>query len=360
MTIHLVGGFLGSGKTTAIGNACRLLMRKGISPAVIANDQGKYLVDSAYFQTLGIPGAEVTSGCFCCNYDQLDSTIRNLRDHEKPDVIFAEAVGSCTDLVATVLKPLLQHHENNFEQVTFSTFVDARLLLSFLNDGSLSFDVNTTYIWEKQIEESSILVVNKADLVEAHELQFLATRSRRDLADKLVLFQNSKDDELISKWLALLPQHPVTKLQRSIDVDYKKYGAGEANLAWLDESIEFFTSDGTAPNVAGEFILSLTGSIANRQIPVGHLKFMLHNNGNARKFSYTTGGEPIDEDVNLAESSDHVLLVVNARIQASPDLLRRTVSQILTTLRLRHPVNITESNVSFFAPSFPQPSYRLS
>ncbi|HBH85530.1 MAG TPA: hypothetical protein DDY34_17245 [Bacteroidales bacterium] len=42
MKIHLVGGFLGSGKTTAIANACKILSDKGSTTSVITNDQGNY------------------------------------------------------------------------------------------------------------------------------------------------------------------------------------------------------------------------------------------------------------------------------------------------------------------------------
>ena len=50
MNLHLVGGFLGSGKTTAIISAARLLMASGKRVAIITNDQGKYLVDTAFFR----------------------------------------------------------------------------------------------------------------------------------------------------------------------------------------------------------------------------------------------------------------------------------------------------------------------
>jgi len=359
MRLHLTGGFLGSGKTTAISNACRILSGDGVSPAVIANDQGKYLVDSRYFQSLGIPGTEVTGGCFCCNYNELDAAICKLADSENPSVIFAEAVGSCTDLVATVVKPLMKYNNSGFEEITFSTFVDGRLLITFLKNGDLPFDPNTTYIWQKQIEESSILVVNKADLIAPDEIAFLKARVPEYFSDKIVLFQDSTNDQSVRKWLQVLPQHPANISGKSLEVDYNRYGAGEANLAWLDESVEFFTSDGSAQKVARAFMVAFTHSIASRQIPVGHLKFMLHNNVEAYKFSYTSIDDPIDPEMYVGHPSDHVTLVVNARIQSSPDLVRRTVSQVLNTLRLQHPVNITESNVSFFAPSFPRPTYRL-
>lgn len=106
MRLNIVGGFLGSGKTTAIANASRLLMQQGKKIAVVTNDQGKYLVDTSFIGSNNVPTAEVTNGCFCCNFNSLSDQIQFLEQTIQPDYIFAESVGSCTDLVATVLKPL--------------------------------------------------------------------------------------------------------------------------------------------------------------------------------------------------------------------------------------------------------------
>jgi G3E family GTPase len=108
MNLHIVGGFLGSGKTTAIINASRRIMARGRTVGVITNDQGKYLVDTAFVRASGIPAVEVIGGCFCCNYDDLQARLDQLRDSARPDTIFAESVGSCADIVATVLKPLIE------------------------------------------------------------------------------------------------------------------------------------------------------------------------------------------------------------------------------------------------------------
>ena len=102
MKIHLLSGFLGSGKTTAIQQACNSLMQQGIGVGVITNDQGIKLVDEGFFNSLGIPNRQVINGCFCCNYNDLDDSIESLISLNNPEVIFAESVGSCTDIVATV------------------------------------------------------------------------------------------------------------------------------------------------------------------------------------------------------------------------------------------------------------------
>ena len=141
MKVHLVAGFLGSGKTTAITNTSKLLIDKGFTASIITNDQGRFQVDSHFVKSLQIANAEVSGGCFCCNYNQLDEQIELLRNEVKPDLIFAESVGSCTDLVATVLKPLLNFKSAEIEKLTFTTFVDARLLLTFFRGNELPFEV---------------------------------------------------------------------------------------------------------------------------------------------------------------------------------------------------------------------------
>ena len=78
MKLVLAGGFLGSGKTTAIVSACRQLISQKKRVGVITNDQGDQQVDSAFVRGYGIPVREVANGCFCCNYDQLDTHLRSL------------------------------------------------------------------------------------------------------------------------------------------------------------------------------------------------------------------------------------------------------------------------------------------
>ena len=113
MHLHLVGGFLGSGKTTAIIGAARFLMAQGKRVGVITNDQGKFLVDTAFIRAMEIPAVEVAGGCFCCNYENLEERLEQLTASNRPDVVFAESVGSCADIVATVLKPLLHLRSEN-------------------------------------------------------------------------------------------------------------------------------------------------------------------------------------------------------------------------------------------------------
>ena len=106
-------------------NSCNRGKRVG----VVTNDRGKYLVDTAFVSIHDVPTVEVTGGCFCCNYDDLEIRLETLRTMVAPDVIFAESVGSCADVVANVMKPLTEFRRIPCEHSSLSVVVDNRLLL---------------------------------------------------------------------------------------------------------------------------------------------------------------------------------------------------------------------------------------
>jgi len=358
MKIHLVGGFLGSGKTTGIINACIILTNKGVVTSVITNDQGNYLVDSRFVQQMGIPNEEVTGGCFCCNYNQLDTQINSLVNNYNPSEIFAEFVGSCTDLIATVLKPLLEYKKSEIELVTFSSFVDVQLLLMHLQNKNLPFSTETNYIWEKQIEESEILIINKIDLLSTEELDNLHLFVKDLFPSKQLLFQNSLDLNSIGNWINILSKHQ-EKEHKVIDIDYVKYGAGEANLAWLDEEIEIITTDNSAIKLAFDFMNILSEDIVRKDLPIGHLKFYVSFEDKSLKLSYTTILDRTKQEPMDIGNSNSVHLLINARIQTTPDTLRNILFDNLNQLKSRDKVSVNELFLSYFQPGFPDPTHRL-
>src|SRR6476469_676252 len=121
-----LGGFLGAGKTTLILAASRILHSRGIRPAAILNDQGSELVDTH----AAVAADQVTGGCFCCRFSDLIDAAHRLHAHE-PDVIFAEAVGSCTDISATTLQPLKLYYGHQFRLAAYSVLVDPQRAREF-------------------------------------------------------------------------------------------------------------------------------------------------------------------------------------------------------------------------------------
>lgn len=102
----LLGGFLGAGKSSLLREFIRFAEKKGLRCGLVTNDQGDGLVDTALGEQTRAGVREVPGGCFCCRADALVGALKALGKKSRPEVYLAEPVGSCTDLMATVLRPL--------------------------------------------------------------------------------------------------------------------------------------------------------------------------------------------------------------------------------------------------------------
>jgi Ni2+-binding GTPase involved in maturation of urease and hydrogenase len=354
MKIHLLSGFLGSGKTTAIQQAYYYLVQKELKVGVITNDQGISLVDGGFFEHLNIPNRQVLNGCFCCNYNDLENGVQSLVAANQPDIIFAESVGSCTDIVATVMKPLLHYHQET--PVTLSTFADIRLLKILLQAGTPIFDESVRYIYFKQLEEAPIIVVTKIDLVDQESLLEIKQLMNEKYGDKILLYQNSLDPENIQQWLQVLNNDPPANRSSSLQIDYDIYGEGERKLAWYDQEVEIYSNDNNGFQEAIGIIKGIYKNIHLHNYTVGHLKFLLNKQ---KKISFTsTSGEEIISNLKMEKGSFSTLLI-NARVQTSPELLSRLISEVMRKAEIEFGCKIIVKSIASFQPGYPNPTHRL-
>ena len=122
-TLVIIGGLLGAGKTTLAIEAARRLTDAGRRVGIVTNDQGSGLVDTALARVAHVPVREVAGGCFCCRLSDLLRAADSLA-RLAPEVIFAEPVGSCLDLAATVLRPILRDEAARFRVAPLTVLVD--------------------------------------------------------------------------------------------------------------------------------------------------------------------------------------------------------------------------------------------
>lgn len=141
-------------------------LRKGIKPAVIMNEIGDVNLDGQLVG-MGVPMSEMLSGCICCTIrGDLAMEIRRLIDEANPDHILIEASG-----VANPIEILDAVTEaaffNPIEIQAMITVVDAAHFL----DRSRIGKGRTYRLMKDQIRCSSILVLNKSDLVYTEDLE---------------------------------------------------------------------------------------------------------------------------------------------------------------------------------------------
>ncbi len=306
--IAVVGGFLGAGKTTLILTAARLLQQRGLRAAAILNDQGDDLVDAHYAAALGVPCDQVTGGCFCCRFPDLVDAASRLLEY-RPDVIFAEAVGSCTDIVATTLRPLARGHRDRFRIAPLTVVLHPQG--SFDHPG----------------------------------LDFLY---RNQLAEADLLFARG---ESVQGWLDRLLSGDVPAGARNLDIDYARYAEAEAALSWLNVRV---TAHATPPISAPMLIGPLLDRL-EPQIRIVHLKLFAQSDAGYLKAALTGNGQdPIVEGALDASPSARHEILLNVRALTDPGWLRATVEREFTAL----PARIAWGRVECFRPSAPVPYWR--
>ncbi len=359
VSIALVGGFLGAGKTTAIGALATELIGRGKRVAVVTNDQAAGLVDTSLGLRQKLPMAEVAGGCFCCKFEDMLNAILKLWPTQ-PEVILCEPVGSCTDMAATVLNPLKVYYPDTFNLVPFSVLADpVRARETVLGEAEPRFDPQVGYIFRKQLEESDVIALTKCDTLADDEATCVAALLK-ERYERPVLLIAAIEGRGISDWADyLLSQQPVGGHVLS-DVDYGTYATGEAALGWLNATVRLTHKSGfDAREFVGALIQSMQSSIDSAGAEIAHLKAAIDGGVPfVRGHLTSTSGAPTyhpDNTVEVVEGQ----LILNARVAIDPDRLEKIALSAIKQSSAE--LDITAENVTIrcFRPGYPRPPYRI-
>jgi Ni2+-binding GTPase involved in maturation of urease and hydrogenase len=340
--VIVVGGFLGSGKTTLLLAAAQHLGRRGLRSTLVLNDQGESLVDSEYAALNGLEHGEVTGGCFCCKFSNLVDVMDRLRSHS-PDVIFAEPVGSCTDISATILRPLLEYNES-YRLAPFTVLVDperARELLREDADPSLSF------LFRNQIQEADLVCFTKADITPDYPA--IDARQVRQVS--------SKTGQGVAAWLDELMSGSLSAGGEILTIDYEKYARAEAALAWLNLEVEVEPKEALSGAVImGPLLDKLDADFTEVGIKIVHLKAIINSHEGYLKAAICANGQrPIVEGALVASPASRHHLLLNLRALGAAAHVRAIVEENVCKIG----GSLTGLRVSCFHPVPPKPERRI-
>ncbi|MGH2643375.1 MAG: GTP-binding protein, partial [Chitinophagaceae bacterium] len=265
--------------------------------------------------------------------------------------------GSCTDIIATVIKPLQKFHPEL--KIILSVFADATILLNMAEDIPFCFDDDVNYIYEKQLEEADLLVINKKDLLDDLQLQSLKKKVNKAFSHKKTVFQNSLKENDIEQWLNMLDNFDSNMDRNSLEINYDKYGAGEAKLAWLDDEVKIISETGDANELAVRLINCMYEKIQQKNHPIGHLKFFIKAGGRQRKISFTSLLDPKLKQTPSFIRLEELDLLINARIQTDPERLKAIFSAAIKEVSRKDGDKIISKSLSVFQPGYPKPEHRI-
>jgi G3E family GTPase len=164
--VHIISGFLGSGKTTLMNHCLRTLPPER-RVALVVNDFGTVPVDSRLVERSEYAMKELPSGCVCCTLSgPLVEALASIARDQDPELIVMETTGIA-----------------NLAQVVQLFACDA--LSSEISLGNIACVIDSStfprmerhfHILREQVEQSNTVIVNKVDKAGAECLE--ATRLR--------------------------------------------------------------------------------------------------------------------------------------------------------------------------------------
>jgi G3E family GTPase len=359
----MIGGFLGAGKTTAMLRLAEHLTSTGKRVGLITNDQSRGLVDTAIVAAKGFPVQEITGGCFCCRFNSLTEAADRLTRDARPEVFLAEPVGSCTDLRATVQYPLRRLYGDDYRIAPLSVLVDPTRALRIL--GLLpgrTFSPKVLYVYEKQLEEADLIVINKADLLSEAQRTALEAELRARFPDAELFTVSARTGANLDAWFDRVFSTSLAS-RSAMDVDYDLYAEGEAMLGWLNATVRV-----TAPRAfdGNSFLQRLAAAVRDTLqaagIEIAHLKMTLApDTGNDLGVLnlVRTDGQP-ELPHRLAEEVAEAELTVNLRAEGDPERLKHAVTSALAEASGIAGATTTVEHCEHFRPSRPEPTHRMA
>jgi len=284
--VAVVGGFLGAGKTTLILKAARILQARGVRVAAVLNDQGDELVDTELARQNGVAADQVAGGCFCCRFPDLIEALARLRVGE-PEVIFAEAVGSCTDIAATTVRPLLRDYGAEYRIAPLTVLVHEQ-----------PDEPDLRFLFDLQVAEADLVIERSVD---------------------------------VEEWLEQVLASGVQVGCKAISVDYKRYAEAEAALGWLNARVTVQPEPTVSPAmIVGPLVEELDARLTAAGIRIVQLKAMAQCESGYVKAALTGNGrEPgVEGALDASPAGEHQLLV-NLRALGAPERLREILEEVL-------------------------------
>jgi G3E family GTPase len=171
MKILIIGGFLGSGKTSILLQLAKYLITKeknnsGTSVMIIENEIGDVGVDDKLLKSQGLAVKDLFAGCACCTSGgELVSDITQIRDEINPNWIIVEATGVA---YPRQIKELVE--EVFSVPVKIMSLADASRWMRLRNAMS--------GLLQDQMEAADCILLNKVDLVDEATAEVVAADLR--------------------------------------------------------------------------------------------------------------------------------------------------------------------------------------
>jgi G3E family GTPase len=354
--VVVVGGFLGSGKTTTIINMGKYLAEKKKKVAIIVNEIGEIGIDGDVIKRFGFDTKEITNGCICCSLKVgLRTTINLLIKDYKPDIIMIEPTGIAFPHVI----------RNEVELMNLGEEVRIAPLVTLIDGSRFKYLMKEVKEFAmRQIIDAEILGINKVDLIEHIRLPILeASVQQLNPKARIVMLSGKDTGESFENFMKIVlpdldevlekaPKAEVTEktvsAPQETENSIEASGVGSYSAEFTVENENLSTED------ARELTVELINTIKAKVLKlnpefVGHIKLFMDNGFETVKQSVTIYYEEPQEDIIKSKDGAVPTLkilsaVSNVEKKAVNDAVESSVCEVFEKTKIK--VNKIESTHS--------------
>ena len=149
--------------------------------------------------------------------------------------------------------------------------------------------------------------------------------------------------------------------RRVLEIDYDTYAEGEAELGWLNSSVQI---SGPTEFVLDEFLLDVIRDLKRRlvaeDLEVAHLKVIGLTGGAFGVANLVSRDLPPELSLPSHARTREVDLVVNARVACDPELLGKLVEKTINEVCAARAAAPQFGDSQMLRPGRPQPTHRMS
>jgi len=160
----IIGGFLGTGKTTLLMKIAGRCRRSGITVAILVNEMGEIGIDGATIKAEGYDAIELPDGCICCSLSgTLQNALKNIDRDIHPDIIIIEPTGLA---LPHKVKELVRISLIDSDRTYIVGLADAKRFDEIMDKKEEFF--------KRQLHASDLLLITKIDLCGDDEVKRIA------------------------------------------------------------------------------------------------------------------------------------------------------------------------------------------
>ena len=347
MKVFIIGGFLGSGKTTTILNLIHRLAAEKKKVALIVNEVGEIGIDGKTLEIAGIPSKELTSGCICCSLTyNLKITVSEIAENYKPDILILEPTG------------LSFPSQIRDEMLNMNIMMSFAPVVTLVDVSRFTDEVKQMPKFvEQQLKETDIIGMNKIDLADDGKIKMVEMFLKSMSPDARLLKMSAKDDETVEAIYKIITSENADWDSRADSTEKEKFNSIEySNVTTYSGAYTVFgeITKNDAGKLLENIITAVSGDIGKENPSfVGHIKMAVKADDTLVKVNYTAGQDDrkIEADYISQEKEENdgkyelvfLAAVTNVKKEIVEEIVDRSFNIFLSTKKLKFEKKETNS-----------------